>query len=117
MTTIMSHALATAITVNPNIPGLTNVSTAGPAGWIKSIYGFALIFSGILAFGAIVYGGVKYAISAGNASKQAEGRAWIWSALIGLLLLAGAYIILQTVNPDLVKLQNPTITTTGQSQQ
>jgi hypothetical protein len=66
-----------------------------------------LIIAGILAFGSVVYGGILYATSAGNASQQSAGRSWIESALIGLLLLAGAYIILQTVNPSLVKLKNP----------
>jgi hypothetical protein len=107
----MMHLLAANFTVSPTIPGLTNVSTVGPAGWIKGFYNFALIFAGILAFGAIVYGGIKYATSAGNASQQSEGRSWIWSALIGLLLLAGAYLILNTINPNLVKLQNPTLST------
>jgi Type IV secretion system pilin len=102
---MIMHALAASISVSPAIPGITNVSQTSPGGWIAGIYKFALIVSGILAFGAIVYGGFMYATSAGNASRQAEGRSWIWSALIGLLLLAGAYIILQTINPNLTNLQ------------
>jgi len=95
------------ITINPNIPGVYNVSTVGPCGWIVNFYTFALIIAGILAFGAIVYGGFKYATSAGNASKQSEGRSWIWAALIGVLLLGGAYLILYTINPNLVKCSLP----------
>jgi hypothetical protein len=118
MVMMIPHALAATISVSPSIPGLTNISTTGPAGWVNAFYRFALIFSGILAFGAIVYGGIKYAVSAGNASSQSEGRAWIWSALIGLLLLAGAYLILRTINPNLVNLRNPTLSTvnTGSGQ-
>lgn len=101
--------LASNITIYTGIPGMTNVSTTGPAGWIRSFYIFALIIAGILAFGAIVYGGLLYATSAGDASRQATGRSWIWGALIGLLLLAGAYLILNTINPNLVKLQTPTL--------
>jgi hypothetical protein len=109
---VSAHAAhATTISISPNLPGLTNVSTAGPAGWVAGFYKFALIFAGILAFGSIVYGGFKYATSEGNASKQAEGRSWIWAALIGLLLLAGAWLILYTINPNLVKLQNPGLST------
>lgn len=95
------------VTINPNIPGLTNISTLGPCGWIVNFYYFALFFAGILAFGAIVFGGVKYATSAGNAHSQEEGRAWIWSSLIGILLLAGAWLILNTINPNLTKCQLP----------
>src|SRR5665213_1497883 len=100
MSFLISKAQAAAITINPNLPGVTNVSTAGPAGWVASFYNFALIISGILAFGAIVFGGFKYATSAGNPTGQSEGRAWIWSALLGLLLLGAAYLILQTINPN-----------------
>ena len=106
------HALADTISINPNFPGVTNVSTGGPASWISSFYLFILIVSGILAFGSIVFGGYKYATSAGNASRQAEGRSWIMSALIGLLLLAVAYVILRTINPNLVILKNPTLSAT-----
>src|ERR1700722_5937132 len=102
---MIMHALAATISISPAIPGLTNVSQTSPGGWIAGIYKFALIASGILAFGAIVYGGFMYATSAGDAHRQSEGREWIWSALIGLLLLAGAYIILNTINPNLTKLQ------------
>jgi len=103
------NQLATTLSINPNLPGITNISTAGPAGWIASFYTFALILSGILAFGAVVYGGFLYATSAGNAHRQEQGTSFIWSALLGLLLLGGAYLILKTINPALIKLQNPTL--------
>lgn len=97
------------ITINPNLPGISNISTVGPCGWIVNFYTFALIIAGILAFGAMVYGGFRYATSVGNASKQSEGRSWIWNALIGMLLLGGAYIILITINPNLVTCSLPTL--------
>lgn len=110
---MIEHALAAVVSINPNIPGVSNVSSAGPAGWIKSFYLFALLFSGVLAFGAMIFGAFKAATSAGNASKISEGRSWIWSSLIGLLLLAAAYLILNTVNPNLTQLQNPNLSNGG----
>lgn len=103
---IFAFAQAT-ISISNSIPGFSNVTTTGPCGWIVNFYGFALIIAGILAFGAIVYGGIKYAISAGNPSSQSDGRSWIWSALIGLLLLGGAWLILNTINPSLTKCSFP----------
>jgi hypothetical protein len=97
------------ISINPNLPGVYSISTDGPCGWIVNFYNFALILSGILAFGAVVYGGFLYSTSAGNAHKQSEGTSFIWSALLGLLLLGGAYLILKTVNPALVKCSLPTL--------
>ena len=105
----MAATVHAAVTINPNIPGAINVSTAGPCGWIVNFYNFALLVAGVLAFGAIVFGGFKYATSAGNPSRQSEGRSWIWSALLGILLLAGAYVILQTINPNLTKCSLPNL--------
>jgi len=67
------------------------------------------LIAGLLAFGAIVYGGVKYVTSAGNPSSQGEAKEWMWSALLGLLLLICAYLILATINPNLVHLDLPTL--------
>ena len=102
------HAAAT-ITLSPKIPGMSVSPTTGtpPSSFVAGFYKFALMIGGTLAFGAVVYGGILYAASAGNPGKQSEGREWIKSALFGLLLLAGAYLILYTVNPDIVSLSLP----------
>jgi Type IV secretion system pilin len=104
-----SQALAVAISAS--IPGMAgSPTTASPQSFVAGFYKFALMIGGVLALGAVVYGGVLYATSAGNPSKQSEGREWIQSALFGILLLAGAYLILYTVNPDIVSLNLPTLT-------
>ncbi len=100
--------LATTVSISPNLPGSLSV-VSSPGGWIKSFYNYALFISGFLAFGAIVYGGIKYAIARGNPSQESEARQWIWSALLGMLLLAAAYLILYTVNPNLVNLSLPNL--------
>lgn len=102
---MISHALAAAITINPSIPYVS--SGSGVTGLIQGFYLFALAIAGVLSFGAIVYGGIRYATGRGNPSTESEGKSWITGALLGLLLLAGAYIILQTVNPALTALTNP----------
>jgi hypothetical protein len=99
-----------AVTISPAIPGMTTATSVAPGFFVAGFYKFALMIGGVLALGAIVYGGFLYATSAGNPSKQSEGREWVMSALLGLLLLAGAYLILYTVNPDLVNLKLPSLT-------
>ncbi len=99
-----------AVDISPAIPGMGTITSSTPPGaYVSGFYNFALMIGGVLAFGAIVYGGILYATSAGNSSRQSEGRAWITSALLGLLLLAGAYLILYTINPNLVNLSLPTL--------
>jgi len=103
------HPALAQVTINPNLPGMNTGTSNNPCEYVFNFYTFALAISGILAFGAIVYGGVKYTLAAGNPSGQNEGKEWIKGALLGLLLLAGAYLILNVINPDLVKCNLPTL--------
>ena len=90
------------ITVNSNLPGPPGgIALSDPCSWIFAFYQVAIFFSGILAFGSIVYGGFLYATAAGNPSRESQGKDWIQNALFGVLLLAGAYLILYTINPNL----------------
>ena len=74
------------ISISAAIPGMgTAATTTAPGAFVGGFYNFALMIGGILAFGAVVYGGILYAASMGNPSRQSEGKEWIKSALLGLL--------------------------------
>ncbi len=77
------------------------------AGLVKQIYLIALGLIGAVAVGMIVFGGIQYAASSGNPSKQNDARDRIAQAIWGVVLLLCAYLILNTINPELVKLKNP----------
>ncbi|OGZ93764.1 MAG: hypothetical protein A3A28_00755 [Candidatus Sungbacteria bacterium RIFCSPLOWO2_01_FULL_47_32] len=70
--------------------------------YLQSLYEYLLGLAAIAALGALVYGGVLYIYSGGNPSKSGEAKQWISNALFGLLLVALSYIILNTINPDLL---------------
>lgn len=72
--------------------------------YINTIYQFALGISGLLALGMIVAGGVYYTVSAGNSSRQGDAKSMITSAIWGLVLLFGSYLILNTINPQITKM-------------
>lgn len=80
---------------------------SGPAGYVARLYQFGLMVAGLLAFAGIIYGSVKYILSAGNMASLDDAKEQITSAIYGLLLLLGAFIILYTINPTLVQLRNP----------
>ena len=70
--------------------------------------------AGILAFVMIVWAGFEYATSGGDTNKQKDAQDRITNAIIGLILLFAFYIIIYTINPDILKTQNislPTVTT------
>jgi len=107
---LVTQQFAAGIEINTNIPG-PNPSAENPGGMIANFYQFALMIGGVLAMGAIVYGGIRYTLAAGSPSAQTEGKEWIKQALYGLLLLVGAYLVLNTINPGLTNLSLPTLET------
>ena len=74
------------------------------ASYIKYIYLLSLGLVGLAALGALVYGGFMYMLSGTITSKE-EAKSWIKGAISGLLLALAAYLILNTINPELVNWQ------------
>ena len=75
------------------------------AGLVKNFYNYALAAVGVAALGAIIFGGVKYTVSAGNPSSQTDAIFWITGAVWGLVLLLGANLLLRTINPKLIDMK------------
>ncbi len=88
------------------ITGYENLSGNDISGTINKFYKTAIVLGGIAAVLVIVIGGIMYAVS-GAINKKNKGKDIIVSAISGLVLLLGAYVILNTVNPQLTKLSNP----------
>jgi len=71
---------------------------------IAEIYTVSLTLVGIVAFVQIVIGGFLVLTAAGNTSKYGEAMNRIKNAVFGIVLLFSSYLILRTINPDLIKL-------------
>lgn len=100
----VAHAQAQ-IYVGPTLEAVSRESAPGEI--IRNIYNLSLMLGGILAFGMIVFGAVKYTIASGNPSGQSDARDVITQALLGLLLLMGAFIVLNLIDPSLTRLDLP----------
>lgn len=87
--------------------GSCNDTTNVFASYIKRIYQFGLGIAGVLAVGMIIAGAIRRVVSAGNPSGITESNSMITSALWGIALLFGSYLILRTINPVLVSLRDP----------
>jgi|GEM_PF-3216392 len=70
--------------------------------YISAVYGWATLLVSILATTMIVWGGVKWLTAGGDSSKVSGAKTTITNALVGLLLAFGTYLILWTLNPDIV---------------
>ncbi|MEK7560931.1 MAG: pilin [Patescibacteria group bacterium] len=70
---------------------------------LAALYKFGIGIAGIGAFLMIVAGGVRYMASAGNPHQIGEARKMIRNAFIGLAIALLSFLILYTINPDLVR--------------
>ena len=73
-------------------------------GYLEIIFPLFVQVAALLAVIVIAFNGLEYMFSKLPGMKgQAKGR--IWAAVGGLILALTAYLILQTINPDLTKNQ------------
>lgn len=75
--------------------------------YIVRLYQFAVGISGIVAVGMIVYGAIIIIVKSENVVAKSEGKQIIQDALWGVLLLFASFLLLRTINPELVKLKEP----------
>ena len=94
-----------------NVPG---IPCSGPTTadipiqqYLIRIYQFAIGVSGVVAVGMIVWGGILISLSE-SIDKIGDGKDKIQSAFLGIVLLFGSYLLLRTINPDIVALREPT---------
>ncbi|KND47986.1 MAG: hypothetical protein AB201_00065 [Parcubacteria bacterium C7867-006] len=73
--------------IDTYLPGMFNLMVGVAAG---------------LAFIMITLGGITYATSDALSGKS-QGREWVTNAIVGLLLVIGAYVILYTINPKILE--------------
>lgn len=66
------------------------------------IFNFCIIIAAIAAFVALIYGGIRYFLSFNNPVNMKEARIWIYSGMVGLFIALASYLILSTINPDII---------------
>jgi hypothetical protein len=89
----------------PQVPGAPQVAfNMSLPDLIKYIYLFAIGICGAVALASILLGAIKYIGAAGNPSKMGDAKEQIVQALFGVVILLSSYLILNTINPDLVDL-------------
>ncbi len=101
-------ALALEVTY-PTING-TNLSDAsGLSGLVKYFFNFAVAFGAVLALIFIIYSGIMITNSQGDPSKIEKAKDKIKNSLIGLTVLLTIYILLTTINPNLILIKDLSI--------
>ncbi len=85
------------------IGGLTSANLAQ---YLAAAFRLGLGMAAVLAVIFMMIGGFRYMTAAGG-SAAGDGKTMIRNAVVGLVLTAVSYTLLQTVNPDIVSLRLP----------
>ncbi len=91
------------------VGGLIRQRQTNFAAFLREMYVLAFILAGTVAFVRIVYGGLIYSWS-GVVDRKKEAIGIFWDVAIGMGLLMGSYVILNTINPALTILALPNVT-------
>ncbi|MBU4367537.1 hypothetical protein KKC49_01550 [Patescibacteria group bacterium] len=73
--------------------------------YVSYIFNFVMQMAGTLAVMVIMFGGIHYLVSFGMGKITSEGKEWIKAGILGLLILLSSWLIMYTINPDLIKLK------------
>ncbi len=85
----------------PPIFGLSIGSGTLPE-YARYFFNIGIAIAGILAVIVIAFGGIYYLVSLGRGQFTDEGRQWIKAGILGLILTVSSYLIVYTINPNLV---------------
>lgn len=89
------------------LPGLPAEGEITLSQYIVGLYNFLLSIVGIVAVMMLIIGGMKYIAAAGNASIIADAKDTISNAIFGLLLALLSWVIVSTINPDVLYIKHP----------
>lgn len=86
------------------LESLPDVSNATPGSYLQGMIKVVIMITTALAVLMITIAGIEHIAGAGNESKRTAAKEKMWGALLGLILAATSYLILNTINPNLLKL-------------
>ncbi|MDD3006449.1 MAG: pilin [Candidatus Pacebacteria bacterium] len=88
------------------IPGV-DATEVNISNYLIGIYNFLLSIVGIVAVVMLIIGGMKYIMAAGSGGAVSSAKETIKDAILGLLLALLSYVIVGTINPDVLYLRQP----------
>lgn len=89
------------------LPGGASGPVGGPVslgGYLSTMFQWIIGIAGVLAVLMIVIAGIEYMSPVPSAKESGKNRAM--AAILGLILALVSYLILRTINPDLVNEPN-----------
>jgi hypothetical protein len=106
---LFSFVSAEERTLETNYPGIggqegLDNSTTLPE-YVKYIFQVSLLVVALASFAVLIYGGFVFLTSSGSPAAHNEGKNWLFSGIIGLVIALCSYLILGAINPDILKIR------------
>lgn len=92
--------------VEATTEGVVKTVVTGIAEYVDIIFTFSISVVGLVAGVMIMIGGYQYLTSAGDAARAKQAKERIGNAVIGMVLALFSFVLLNQINPDLVKLKS-----------
>lgn len=89
------------------IPGLPATGGVTLSMYLVGLYNFLLSIVGIVAVMMMILGGVRYITAAGSESTIGDAKSMITNAIFGLALAILSWVIVSTINPDVLFVKQP----------
>ncbi|MBU3934663.1 hypothetical protein KKC00_01730 [Patescibacteria group bacterium] len=85
----------------PPVLGITITNESNLADFANYFFNLGMFIAASLALFSIVIGGIHWLVSFGIGKITSEGKEWVKSGILGLLILLSSYSIAATINPEL----------------
>jgi len=89
----------------PEIMGKSITEETTPAGYVVYFFYLIIALGSVLVFIVLVLAGVDFMTAGGEPAKISEAKKKITSAAIGLLILLSSFLILNSINPELLNIE------------
>ena len=104
-------------TILPKAPGMQEIVTGRTQlpGIIRYVVDWSIIIAALVTVAALLVAGFTYLTSRGRPEATRAAKDRIKNCLYGLLIIAGSFLVLQTINPQLtiMTIQRKTVTGGG----
>ncbi len=83
----------------------TMIKVSDPMTYLRSLYWWVVGLTIALSVLMLIVGGFQYTLSWADEKQKGEGRSRIENAITGLIIALTAFLLLNTINPDLVSFE------------
>ncbi|MFA5013735.1 MAG: hypothetical protein WC520_04235 [Candidatus Paceibacterota bacterium] len=93
----------------PVLPGVPTDPTTGGNNFFAYAFSLAILGGIVIAAMSAAYQGITILFSSGNVAKITDAKDGIRRALVGLVILLGSYAIIASINPEVLKINLPSL--------